>query len=95
MTFTPPADRLNITPTPPREKRRHVVPMSEPLPKRARLHHEEQSVTSASAAGFIQISDVEPTGKFVQIKNMSSQVGTHTTAVWMWLKKKMMLNEMF
>lgn len=48
--------------------------MSEPVPKRPKLHQEEQSITSSSAAGFIQICDVDPAGKFVQIKNMSSQV---------------------
>lgn len=66
--------RLNITPT--REKRtRQRVPMSEPVPKRARLHQQEgQSTTSSSAAGFIQICDVEPKGRFIQIKNLSTQI---------------------
>ena len=53
--------------------------MSEPIPKRARLHQqqqqqEEQSITSTSSAGYIQVVDVEPSGKFIKIKNMSSQV---------------------
>ena len=29
---------------------------------------------SSQATGFIKISDVDPSGKFVQIKNMSTQV---------------------
>jgi chromosome segregation ATPase len=68
--------RLNITPTPPREKRtRHRAPMSEPVPKRARLHQqEEQAVTTTSTTGFIQVCDVDPAGKFIQIKNMSTQI---------------------
>jgi hypothetical protein len=67
--------RLNITVTPPREKRRSQrVPMSEPVPKRPRLHQEDQSFTTTSSAGFIQICDVDPSGKFVRIKNMSSQI---------------------
>jgi hypothetical protein len=72
--------RLHITVTPPREKRRSLrVPMSEPVPKRPRLHQqqqqqEEQSFTTTSSAGFIQICDVDPSGKFVRIKNMSLQI---------------------
>ena len=78
------APRLNITVTPPREKRtRQRMPMSEPVPKRARLHphqhqsqqQEEQSITSTSSAGYIQVVDVEPSGRFIKIKNMSTQVG--------------------
>jgi len=34
----------------------------------------QQASVDSSAAGFIQISDVDPTGKYVQIKNMSNQV---------------------
>jgi len=39
--------------------------------KRQRL---EESSVSSHAASFIQISDVDPDGKFVQIRNMSKQV---------------------
>jgi hypothetical protein len=49
--------------------------MSEPVPKRARLHQqEEQAVTTTSTTGFIQVCDVDPAGKFIQIKNMSTQI---------------------
>ena len=54
--------------------------MSEPVPKRPRLHQEEQSFTTSSA-GFIQICDVDPSGKFVRIKNMSSQVRNDAVTV--------------
>lgn len=32
------------------------------------------TATSSSAVGFIQIVDVDPDGRFVQIKNMSDKV---------------------
>ena len=77
--------RLHITVTPPREKRRSLrVPMSEPVPKRPRLHQQqqgEQSFTTTSSAGFIQICDVDPSGKFVRIKNMSAQVRNEAVTV--------------
>eukprot|EP00731_Ephydatia_muelleri_P016002 Em0009g426a len=61
-------NRLNITPSPPRRRPRPVqCPSSEPPPaKRSRVDGDD---TSAS----VQISDVDPAGRFVQVKNMSNQ----------------------
>ena len=39
------------------------------------------TATSSSAVGFIQIVDVDPDGRFVQIKNMSDKV-SECFALW-------------
>lgn len=39
------------------------------------------TATSSSAVGFIQIVDVDPDGRFVQIKNMSDKV-SGCVALW-------------
>ena len=57
--------------TTPREKRPRVARDSEgPRSKRKK----QVAATSSSAVGFIQIIDVDPDGRFVQIKNMSDKV---------------------
>ena len=68
--------RLKLTPTPREKRTRSRTQASEPKSKRARLEAEisQQSNVASTAAGYIQICDVDPTGKYVQIKNMSDQV---------------------
>lgn len=63
-------NRLNITPSPPRRRPRPVqCPSSEPPPaKRTRVGVDGNDTAS------VQISDVDPAGRFVQVKNMSNQV---------------------
>ena len=68
--------RLNLTPTPREKRHRSRTQTSEPKTKKMRMEASvtQQANVASSAAGFIQISDVDPTGKYVQIKNMSNQV---------------------
>ena len=70
--------RLNLTPTPPREKRPRTrfQPSVEKEPKRLRLDPDLTPVqqSNSTATGFIQICDVDPSGNYVQIKNMSEQI---------------------
>ena len=68
--------RLNITPSPPRRRPRPVqCPSSEPPPaKRTRVGVDGNDTAS------VQISDVDPAGRFVQVKNMSNQVGEKCSA---------------
>lgn len=68
--------RLKLTPTPREKRTRSRTQASEPKSKRARLEAEisQQSNVASTAAGYIQICDVDPSGKYVQIKNMSDQV---------------------
>ena len=72
--------RLKLTPTPRTKRSRQrttEIVESDGKKKKRRVEHDD--VTSAnvstSASGFIQIVDVDPKGNFVQIKNMSDQVG--------------------
>lgn len=66
-------NRLNLTPTPRREKRKSR-PTSEPAVKKPRFDTpvQKQSTVTSSAAGCIQLCEVDPAGRFVQIKNMST-----------------------
>ena len=82
-TFLDHLHRLNLTPTPRGEKRRSRTQVTEQVVKKARLdvsaqqqQQQQQSSISASAAGCIQICEVDSTGRFVQIKNMSNTVRT-------------------
>ena len=76
-----PFTRLNLTPTP-REKRTRsrTQTSSEQVTKKPRLDPQptetKQSAISASAAGCLQICDVDPSGRFVKINNLSSEVCT-------------------
>lgn len=75
--------RLNLTPTPRREKRRSQH-TSEQAIKKPRfdtpIQQQQQtsssSSVSSSSAGCIQICEVDSTGRFVQIKNMSTAVSS-------------------
>ena len=72
---------LKLTPTPrtkrTRQRTTEVIESDSAKKKKRRVEHDD--VTSAnvstSASGFIQIVDVDHKGNFVQIKNMSDQVG--------------------
>lgn len=72
-------NRLNLTPTPRREKRTRSTDTSTQGVKKPRVdpsisqqkQSQPDSTISSSAAGCIQICDVDPAGRFVQIKNMS------------------------
>ena len=74
--------RLKLTPTPrtkrTRQRTTEIIETDSGKKKKRRVEHDD--VTSAnvstSASGFIQIIDVDPKGNFVQIKNMSDQVGS-------------------
>ncbi len=73
--------RLNLTPTPRGEKRRSRTQATEPVPKKQRIDtpvptpmQQEKASVSSSAAGCIQICDVDAAGRYVQIKNMSDSV---------------------
>ena len=72
--------RLKLTPTPREKRTRSRTQASQPKSKRARLEAEiaQQSSVASTAAGYIQICDVDPSGKYVQIKNMSDQVWHNT-----------------
>ena len=75
--------RLKLTPTPrtkrTRQRTTEIIETDSGKKKKRRVEHDD--VTSAnvstSASGFIQIVDVDPKGTFVQIKNMSDQVGSY------------------
>lgn len=79
--------RLNLTPTP-REKRTRTRTQTdgESVSKKIRLDTptstQKKSSVSSTAAGFIQITDVDADGRYIQIKNMSDEVNaiifTHT-----------------
>ena len=62
--------RLNISVTPTRDKRKRNVDRDGPRTKRQK----KVDSTSSSSAGSIQICDVDPDGRYVQIKNMSDKV---------------------
>ena len=70
LTFTLYNCRLNLHPTPTREKRPRTKDNEGPRLKKKK----QVAASSSSAAGFIQICDVDPDGRFVQIKNMSDKV---------------------
>ena len=65
-----------MTPTP-REKRTRTrtqhTTTSEPAPKKPRYDTTTTSV-STSASGCIHITKVDPSGRYVEIKNMSNEV---------------------
>ncbi|XP_064390888.1 lamin-B2-like [Halichondria panicea] len=73
--------RLNLTPTP-REKRTRTRTQTGgepvPIPKKMRLEtphtQAKKSSVSSSAVGRIHITDVDPEGRYVEIKNMSDEV---------------------
>ncbi len=73
--------RLNLTPTP-REKRIRTRTQTggESVPKKMRLEtprtQAKKSSVSSSAVGRIHITDVDPDGGYIQIKNMSDEVST-------------------
>lgn len=77
-------DRLNLTPTPREKRTRSRTQMTTERTKRPRLDPElsQKSTVSTTAAGYIQISDVDPSGNFVQIKNMSNQVCVVTPVIF-------------
>lgn len=64
--------RLNISATPTREKRTRQH--SEKDGPRLKKQKKQVAATSSSAAGFIQICDVDPDGRFIQLKNMSDKI---------------------
>ena len=69
--------RLNISATPTRDKRKRPVDKDGPRTKKQK---KQVDATSSSSAGFIQICDVDPEGRYIQIKNMSEKVsGIPTT----------------
>ena len=63
---------MNISAPPTRKKRKKIADTDEPHSKKPK--EDIGSSTSSSSAGFIQICDVDPEGKYVQIKNMSDKV---------------------
>ena len=69
--------RLHLTPTP-REKRTRTrtqqVTTSEPASKKPRYDTTTTSAVSTSASGCIHITKVDPSGGYVEIKNMSNEV---------------------
>ena len=69
-----PTCRLNLTPTPREKRTRSRTQQATERDSASKRQRLEESSVSSHAAGFIQISDVDPDGKFVQVKNMSNQV---------------------
>ena len=66
--------RLELQPTPTREKRsRSQRDLGSQLPPK-RTKRSRELTTSSSAVGPIQICEVDPEGRFVQIKNISDKV---------------------
>ena len=63
---------MNISATPTREKRTRQH--GEKDGPRLKKQKKQVAATSSSAAGFIQICDVDPDGRFIQLKNMSDKV---------------------
>lgn len=63
--------RLNLSSTPSREKRTRDRDGAGPRTKKQK---KQVAASSSSAAGFIQICDVDPDGRYIQIKNMSDKV---------------------
>lgn len=70
------SSRLNLTPTPRGEKRRSRTQTTEQVVKKPRLDTSSQQTQqqSVSSTGCIQICEVDPQGRYVQIKNMSKSV---------------------
>lgn len=67
--------RLDLAPTPTREKRtrgQRDSAMQQPHSKKTKRSQELSS--SSSANGSIQITDVDPEGRFIQIRNSSDKV---------------------
>ena len=74
VTIPVPTLRVNLTPTPREKRTRSRTQQATERDSASKRQCLEESSVSSHAAGFIQISDVDPDGKFVQIKNMSNQV---------------------
>lgn len=49
-----------------------------PRHQQAEKHRVKEASISSSATGCVQIINVDPKGKYVQIKNMADQVGSKT-----------------
>ena len=64
--------RMNISATPTHKKRKRIADTDEPHSKKPK--EDIGSSISSTSAGFIQISNVDPEGKYVQIKNTSDEV---------------------
>ena len=63
-----PTLRLNLTPTPREKRTRSRTQQATERDLASKRQRLEESSVSSHAAGFIQISNVDPDGKFVQIK---------------------------
>ena len=65
---------LNLAPTPTREKRTRsrTEDGTTPQGKKSKFAHELSA--SSKADGYIQIYDVDPDGRYIQIKNTSEKV---------------------
>ena len=72
--FPFPFPSLNLAPTPTREKRTRtrVDDGTPPQKKKSKFAHELSA--SSKADGYIQIYDVDPDGRYIQIKNTSEKV---------------------
>lgn len=71
--------RLDLAPTPTREKRtrgHRDTTVQQPHSKKTKRSQELSS--SSSAVGSIQITDVDPEGRFIQIRNSSDKVCSET-----------------
>lgn len=66
--------RLNLAPTPTREKRSRTRgdDVTSPPGKKSKFAHELSA--SSKADGYIQIYDVDPDGRYIQIKNTSDKI---------------------
>ena len=74
VTIPVPTLRLNLTPTPREKRTRSRTQQATERDSASKRQRLEESSVSSHAAGFIQISEVDPDGKFVQIRTCPNRL---------------------